>query len=76
MLYRPHRGDRISQKAIKVKLDEEWYNWKKKIKEKIAETDDPKEKAKLKDKLAKMQKIEEMAKAKMKEKVKAEKKKK
>lgn len=64
------------EKAIKVMIDDEWFAKKKELKKMIAETDDPEEKAKLKKKYEQMQKIEEMAKAQMKEKLKAEKKKK
>ncbi len=65
-----------NKKAIKVMIDEEWFAKKKELKKLIAETDDPEKKAKLKEKYEQMQKIEAMVAAKMKEKQKAEKKKK
>lgn len=65
-----------NKKAIKVKIDDEWFAKKKELKKLIAETDDPEKKAKLKKKYEEMQKIEDMVIAQMKEKLKAEKKKK
>jgi len=65
-----------NKKAIKVRIDEEWFAKKKELKKMIAETDDPEKKAQLKQKYERMQKIEAMVKAQLKEKAKAEKEKK
>lgn len=65
-----------NKKAIKVKIDEEWFAKKKELKKMIAETDDPEKKAKLKSKYEQMQEIEDKVKAQIKAKLEAEKKKK
>jgi len=64
-----------NKKAIKVKIDDEWFAKKKELKKMIAETDDPEKKAMLKKKYEEMQKIEDKVKAQVTEKMKAEKKK-
>jgi len=65
-----------NMKAIKVKIDKEWFAKKKELKKMIAETDDPEKKAKLKKKYEEIQKIEDKVKAQIKAKLEAEKKKK
>ena len=64
-----------NKKAIKVKIDDEWFAKKKELKKMISETKDPEKKAKLKKKYEEMQKIEALVKAKLVEKAKAKKKK-
>ena len=64
------------KKAIKVKINEEWFAKKKELKKMIAETDDPEKKAQLKKKYEEMQKIEALVAKQTKEKLKAKKEKK